>query len=296
MAWMACNLFVCCEEHDRVVNAVARLLQDAEHRADQAGLLDPPGPVLVSPALDGWVAVTGARGWLDDLVWAAGQLAEACDAAALSCEILGNSCRLRLSAHAPGQEVDTLQTPQHGWDLDTSEPDAMPLYEDAEALAFRRLIEAGVPHPLVTIGARPQGYGTPTQELGKAASLLPAEQDVERATQELCVVPFEGDDPPVLPTETSADFGLMMFEDRYLDGPPGDEAVDRLLEIERQLLARAKRAKPRADVTVTVTYHVGVHQDRMDLLLRTRNRHTLPADQLMRPPWWQFWRYFGRAR
>jgi hypothetical protein len=102
----------------------------------------------------------------------------------------------------------------------------------------------------------------------------------------------------VLPTGTSQDFGLMLFDDRYVEGRPTLAAVDRLLAIEEEILARARRVEPKVEVTLTVTYHAGIHQGLLDEMLRRRGRPT--AAHLDRgegrPPWWQFWRHFGRMR
>ena len=296
MAWMASNIFLCSEDHDAAVEAVQQLLKQPEQLADHEGLLDPPGPVVVSPAHEGWMAVIGVRAWFDDPVRVAGGLSAACEALAVSCEIIGNSYRLCLSEHAPGKEPRVLRTPEHGWDRDQAEPAHMPLYEDTELQAFERLRELHVPAPLVTIGTQPLGYPRPTMELGQGTALRPGDHGVRRSPRPVKTVEFTGDDPPVLPTEITRDFGLMLFEERYVEGQPSDEAVDRLIEIEKVMLTRGERAQPNKDVSLTVSYHASIHQDRMDQLLRVRDRHTLPADQLMQPPWWQFWRHLGKFR
>ena len=296
MAWMASNIYINSEDHDAAVRATGELLGDEGHRADHAGLLDPPGPVVVSPAHEGWMVVTGVRAWFDDPVWAAGQLCETCDAVVISCEIIGNSYRLCLSEHCPGSDEEVLRTPDHGWDLDAAEPKAMPIYEDTELLAYSRLVELLVPLPLITIGTLPLGFPRATLDLGQGIGLRPSKGGVKKDTRPVKVVEYEGDDPPVLPTETTRDFGLMCFEERYVEGQPGDDAVDRLLEIEHEIFERAARAQPNKEVSLTVSYHASIHQDRMDELLRIRNRHTLPSDQLMQPPWWQFWRHLGKFK
>ncbi len=297
MAWMASNIYIESDDHGAVVAAAEELLGDEGHRADHTGLLDPPGPLVVSPSLSGWTAVTGARAWFDDPAWAAEELSAACDACVVSCEIIANSARLCVARYAPGEEVDELRTPDHGWDPDEDEPAQMPLYEDTEQLAYDRLVELSVPRPLIVIGTLPLGYPKATLDLGQGTRLRPADGgEVKSDERAVKVVDFEGDDPPVLPTEITRDFGLMCFEDRYLEGRPADDAVDRLLKIEKEVLARAERAQPRQDVSLTVSYHASIHQDRMDELLRVRNRHTLPSEQLMRPPWWQFWRHLGKFK
>ena len=296
MAWMASNIYIKSDDHAAVVAAAKELLGDEGHRADHTGLLDPPGPLVVSPPLSGWTAVTGARAWFDDPTWAAGELSAACDATVVSCDIIANSCRLCLAVYAPGQDPEVQRVPDHGWEMDEAEPARMPLYEDTEKLAYERLVELSVPRPLIVIGTLPLGYPRATLDLGQGTRLRASDDGVKTDERAVKVVEFEGDDPPVLPTETTRDFGLMCFEDRYVEGRPGDAAVDRLLETEKDMLARAERAQPRQEVSLTVSYHASIHQDRMDELLRVRNRHTLPSDQLMQPPWWQFWRYLGKFK
>jgi hypothetical protein len=211
---------------------------------------------------------------------------------------VANSYRLRCSEQRDGQQRSVLQMPQEGWGPEGADPAQMPLYEDVEARAHEFLTGHGVPLPLVAIGAAPLGCPEDrTLPLGQACWLAPGEAGVERRDGELAVAHFDSQHPPVLPTHVSSDFGLMLFEERYVEGPPGEAQVERLLQIEEALLARAKQARPDADVSLTVSYHAGVHQERMDALLRARQRHTLPREHRMeRPPWWQFWRYFGRVR
>ncbi len=90
----------------------------------------------------------------------------------------------------------------------------------------------------------------------------------------------------------------MLFEDRYVEGRPSRAAVDRLLAIEDEILARARRACPDAkQVSLTVTYHGGAYQDLLDTELQARGRPTAAhLERGDRVPWWQFWRHFGRLR
>jgi hypothetical protein len=192
----------------------------------------------------------------------------------------------------------------------------MPLYEDVEAKAFFELREMEIPPPLALIGTCPLGVDEKAaQEIGQGACLKPHKEGVDKAMVTIKVPAFDGIEPPVLPHEVSRDFGLMLFDDRYVEGQPSDAAVDRLLEIEEQILARATKVAPKPPdnptqptvqptgllppqpaITLTVTYYGGPHQPKLDAMLRSRNRHTLPVEQKMRPPWWQFWRFFGRIR
>jgi len=300
MAWMASNLFVKCTDISRVTAALEELLRLEGHRADQEGILDPPGPVVVSPAYEGWVAVTGVRAWVDDLVWTADRLSTACGETTLSFEIIGNCYRLRHSEQRAGQEQHIRRTPDYGWDLDndSDKPDTMPRYEDAEKAAWEFLMQSGVPAPLATIGTLPLGHEPAAMlSLGAGTALSPDNHGrVSKEPREVCVVPYDSGDPPSLPTNISRDFGLMLFEERYLDGAPDDGIVDHLLAIEGDLLERARRALPGVqDLTLTVAYNASIHQDLLDGLLRARNRSTLSSEhRLSGPRWWQFWRHLGR--
>jgi hypothetical protein len=300
MAWMAQHLFVHTKDSDPAALAAAlnALLIDPAHRADLEDFEDPPPPVLVYPPIADWIAVTGVAGWLDDLGWAARQLSETCGEQALSCEVFGNCYRLRLKHYLRGSEERVTQIPESGWcDQDDAPRGAkMPLYEDAEQLAYRELVALGIPAPLLLVGARPLGAPEEPLEPGRGVQLLPDGDQVKQSAIELALVPFEGDDAPLLPNRVSQDFGLMLFEDRYLEGEPSQTALDRLLAIEEAIIGRARRALPEGQVTLTVTYFAGPHQAKLDTMLQARDRHTLPSDQRMRPPWWQFWRHLGRMR
>ena len=89
----------------------------------------------------------------------------------------------------------------------------------------------------------------------------------------------------------------MLFEERYVEGAPEQQALARLLEIEDELLARAKRAAPAEEVTLTVSYYTAAHQERLNNMLQQQDRLNLNKDQrLKRAPWWTFWRFFGRLK
>jgi hypothetical protein len=302
MAWMATNLYVRSDAPAAVAGVLRELLGQPEQRADQEGLLDAPGPLIVSPALEGWVAVSGAGAWLRELPEAARTLSRACDTEAISCEIYGNCYRARLTTWTSGEEVlERLQEPRGDWSPEAAEPSSMPAYTDVEQLVYDRLRERGVPAPLAAIGTRP--LGAPAErdlDPGEARTLTAAAEGVKEGAVTLRLPGFTGTDAPVLPVSISRDFGLMLFDERYVEGAPTPGALDRLIAVEEALLARARavaRAEEReAEITLTVSYHGGIHQQKLDAMLRERSRHTLPSDQRERPPWWAFWRYFGRVR
>jgi hypothetical protein len=319
MAWMACHLFVRSAELEPVVEGVVALLADAQHAADRGGVLDPPGGLFVSPSVEGWVVICGARGWLDDLGWAASALAARLGAEAASLELFGNCYRLRAAeCDRTGARTRLVLSPADGWG-DESDGDApMARYEDVEASAYAQLRALGVPAVLLAVGTRPLGRAAePELRLGEGVALTPAPSGgrVGRLPRPLLAAAFSGDDPPFLPLERGgAGFGevqaegspyraspgtrppLILFDERYVEGVPSDAAVDRLLEIEAGFLARAGRICPDHEVSLTVTYHAGAHQDRLDDFLRARGRPTSPSVARERPPWWQFWRHLGKAR
>ena len=297
MAWMAGNIYLGTGDATAAVKAAESLLASPVHAADPEGLLDAPAPLVVSPAHEGWIAITGARGFFDELPWVAAELSRACGVRAVSCELIGNSYALRLCRYEAGESRKEQRTPEAGWAGGTAELAEMPTYDDAEKLALQGLRESGVPTALAVLGTCPLAQPARRMiSLGEGTSLRrpgagPTAQPVEVRTPEL-----PGDDPPVLPTGQSQDFGLMLFEDRYVEGRPTLAAVDRLLAIEEEILARARRACPEAQqVSLTVTYHAGAHQDLLDGELRARGRPTAAhLERGDRVPWWQFWRHFGR--
>ncbi len=298
MAWMASNIYVKHPDRGVVVGVLERLLLGGEHQRDQEGILDPPGPMVVSPVHEGWVVVSGVGSWLDDLNWAAKELSCETGGLTASLDMIGNSYRLRYSEQRGGEQLKELQMPDHGWAGEMDEPPRMPSYQDVERLAFETLSELGVPRCLITIGTSPLGYPEPAPlEGGDAVQLSLDGARVERGEMPCLVVPFEGDDPPVLPTHITRDFGEMLFEERYVEGAPEQQALARLLEIEDELLARAKRAAPAEEVTLTVSYYTAAHQERLNNMLQQQDRLNLNKDQrLKRAPWWTFWRFFGRLK
>ncbi len=298
MAWMAANLYLQSEDHDAAVAALEAILAEREQRADQTGLLDPPPPLLISPAREGWLAVSGGRGWFRELGWAAAELSRRVGARCLSVELIGNSYAYRLSEHERGEAREQVCKPgEAAFAGEPSDRAEMIRYCDAEREVYERLRRAGIPAPLCVLGTAPIGYRSPGELLGEGTLLRPEEEGAERTRLEVRAVPFAGEDPPVIPCSTGTDFGLMLFEDRYVEGRPNGAALDRLLEIEEEILARAKRARPGGEITLTVTYHGGIHQGELDELLRKRGRPTAAhVERGERIAWWQFWRHFGRMR
>lgn len=299
MAWMASNLYLRTEDHTAAVDSLAALLALEDRRADQSGVLDPPPPLLVSPPLGGWLAITGGRGWFGELGWAAAELSRrAGGALAVSAELIGNSYAYRLSEHEHGAERVRVCKPDDGaFSGAPRDRTEMIRYCDAEREVYEQLIRLGVPPPLAAIGTSPLGHGAASELLGEGTSLAPAADGIERSPLEVRVVPFKGEDPPVIPCAMGTDFGVMLFEDRYVEGRPNSAALDRLLEIEEEILARARRARPGSELTLTVTYHGGIHQGTLDEMLRQRGRPTAAhVERGDRIPWWQFWRHFGRMR
>lgn len=298
MAWMACHLFVSRSDDapsTDLVELVCHLLEQPEHRTDLAQLSSPPGPILVSQPFQGWSVITGAAAWIDDLVWAARHLSELGGTRVVSSEIFGNCYRARLSENHAGQQLKLICTPSS----EPEELDPMPLYEDAEAKAYDALVAMGIPGPLIAVGTSPLGVEqTDMLSLGQGHAIDPSDDSIqiEQTTAALLAPRFAGNDAPLLPSSVSRDFGLMLFDDRYVEGKPSDAAVDRLLDIEENLLERARRIVPDDRVTLTVTYYAGTFQNELDDMLRARDHHTLPSNQRQRPSWWQFWRCFGRVR
>jgi hypothetical protein len=292
MAWMAAHLFVRCPETEAVARALGELLEGEEHRADLEGFDDLPGALVICPAHEGWVAVTGAGAWFDDLPWVAERLSTACDGLAVSSELFSNCCSLRLVRFDRGQQERLLRTPD-------ADQRGMPLYDDVEQIAFAALREAGIPPALIAVGTRPFGVEGDV-ELGAGKTLLRGADGLELGELEvrLPALPADHGDAPVVPTQLSRDFGLMLFEDRYVEGEPGEESLKRLFELEEAYGARARRLAAEPDkVSLTFSYHAGPHQERLNQLLSAHDRHTVASvTSGERVPWWQFWRYFGRLR
>ncbi len=297
MAWMASPLFLKGTDHDAAVTAMETLMSDTAHRLDQAGIIGAPPPILVSPAHEGWIAVTGAAGWLYDLPWAADQLAERCGDEVLCCLIFGNCYRLQLTRHQGGDRQTLIRTPDDDWSDQNELSGPMPLYEDIEKLAYEHLRAEQVPAPLVAIGTAPLGCTVEEELSAGQGTSLTLEVELIKSQAPLALPSHQDPDPPVLPSGVSRDFGLTLFEARYVEGNPTVEALDRLIAIEEEIMARAQRAEPKAELSLTVTYHAGRYQDRLDGMLRKRGRPTAAyAERGAKTSWWKFWRYFGRTR
>lgn len=301
MAWMASHLFVETDEHEPVADAVEQLLGDRALLADLSDFEVPPGPITITPALEGWLAVTGAGAWLADLTRAAGALSGRGGWRVASAEVFGSCFRMRVALFEGGEPRLRCVTPEHGWDGD-DEPAAMPRYDDAELLAYEQLRELRVPARLIAIGTAP--FSEPRAdpvELGQGLVLVPPSREggaMERATRPVQLPPHEVEQPPVLPNSVGRDFGLMLMEDRYVEGRPDGAAVDRLVEVEEALLRRARAAagEQQERLSLTVNYYAGTQQDRLDTLLRQRGRHVNFVTPRSRPPWWAIWRYIGKVR
>jgi hypothetical protein len=306
MAWMASHLFIKSSTQDALRPPLSELLADPARRADPEGLIEPPGPVLISTPFEGWIAVTGVRAWLADLAGAAKELSRALNAHVVSFELVGNCYRLRIGQFEGGERQQLLQTPEGDWSCE-EEPAAMPLYEDCEQLAYETLTKLGIPTALTVVGTAPfnAAPGEPTAMDGPAVTLTPAPEggEAEVGEQPLSLPPLSGDDAPVLPNGLSRDFGISLFEERYVEGAPEDETLSRLLAIERAMLERAQRAalahggqEEEERVSLTVTYLGGGYQARLDRMLQAEGHHIPHSTGRERPPWWAFWRYLGKMR
>jgi len=290
MAWMTSHLFVQCTDAAQVEQTLAELLEQPEHRTDLGDFSDLPSPMVVCPPQGGWVAVTGVGAWFDDVVWVAGRLAATCRQQAISSEVFGNCYRLRLSVHRDGEQARLLRSPEG--EPDDSGP--MPLYEDVELVAFTTLCELGIPSSLIAVGTAPFGADG-TVEIGPAVTLLRRGEEVLRGELQVKLPVLKREDPPVLPARTGQGFELMLFEDRYLEGQPGEASLERLFELEQAFTDRARRCRG-DDTASTFTYYCGEHQERLNTMLQAHDHHTLPTEQRVQPPWWQFWRQLGKWR
>ena len=299
MAWMAAHLFVRSSDAHQVAGALARLLKQPDHRADLEQFDGLPEPVVVCPAHEGWVAVTGASAWFDDLTWVARELSAACETRTVSSELFGICYRLRLARCDRGQTEKLQHSPDEPWDEGQPPRATMPLYEDVEQLAYDGLRESGVAPALIAVGTRPFGIDG-TLDLGTGATLSRGDNGVEQGELHVCLpaLPADHPDAPVVPARLSQDFGLMVFEDRYVEGEPGEQSLERLLELEHAFGERVRHLAAEPDrVSLTVSYHAGPHQEPLNLLLSAHDRHTVASvTSAARIPWWQFWRYFGRIR
>ncbi len=298
MAWMTKTVFVKGASVEALAGEVGGLLGDAAIARDNDGVLGHPAPVRLSPACDGWVAINGLSAWLDDLLAACERLSRQADSA-VSLELLGNSLRLRCGQYVKGEQRHLLASPESlPWEVLAEHAGPMPRYDDVEEKAFRTLRALGIPGALLGIDLAPLG-AAPPETIGEGLALVPQGDDerppegFENTPIEVRAVPLAGADPPALPREASRDFGVSLFDDRYVEGKPDGEAVDRLLEVEERWEARARRAVDEPEVSLTVTYHGGTWQEPLDALLRTRGRYVPPTLRPTTPPWWAFWRYFG---
>jgi hypothetical protein len=307
MAWMASWILVEGASEDALIAALGQLANDAEQQADCHGLEGAPTPITVTPEVDGWRAILGLRGYIADLSWAAARLSEVATRA-LSLELIGNSLLLRMTEQREGQQQSTVQSPNLPWNAITTHDGPMPLYGDVEQRAYVTLRALGVPQLLIATGFSP--VGSTQKSLGEGALLQlsheEAEGTLERDTVksgprprvvglELSAGAVAADVAPVLPREVGYDFGLLLVDERYVEGKPHGAAVDRLISLEQALLERAKAACPdQPQIDVSITYHAGSHQLLLDEMLRARGRHVAPTVERHSIPWWQFWRHFGK--
>lgn len=288
MAWVMRNLFIeDAPKGEAVMTSLRELI------AEEGGAT----PLTVSPSLDGWRAVSGAGGWIDDLPAAAEAMAQSLDRRVLSAELVAHSYLLRIGEHRRDGAQKLLQSPDLPWGAAEPHRGEMPLYEDVEQRALTTLVGMGVPQHLVLAGVHALGaQGQKT--LGEASQLLRSEEGaIEERSCPLSApeLPQKGD-APVVPRERDAGFGLSLGDDRYLEGRPSGRAVDRLIELEEALLARAKTCVPDTEIHLTLIYHAGSFQAELDGLLRARDRFVPPSPRPPTTPWWQFWRHFGFKR
>lgn len=298
MAWMTKTVFVKGASVEALASDVTRLLRDGALTRDGGGLLGHPPPVRLSPARDGWVAVNGLGAWLADLLTASERLSQQADSA-VSCELIGNSLRLRCGQYVKGERRHLLASPESlPWEALAEHAGPMPRYDDVEEKAFRTLRALGIPAALLGVDLAPLG-AAPAEPLGEGLELVAQgdeeqpPEDFEARPIEVRGAPLDDDDPPTLPREASRDFGVSLFDDRYVEGRPNSEAVERLLEIEERWEARARRAVGEPEVSLTITYFGGTYQEQLDDLLRDRGHYVPPTLRPTTPPWWAFWKYFG---
>jgi hypothetical protein len=299
MAWTAANLFLHGATLPGALEALAPLLADPEQQADREGLLGAPEPFLVGPSCDGWLPVIGLRGWVADLAAFAKRLsATGCAERVVSSEMLGGCYRLRHTECRGGAQLEQCVSPEGDWGRCGSAVDApMPLFRDVEQLAYAMLLDLGVPPAAMLIGTCPLDRSADDRVLlGEGLRVERRDGALQRTPVEVRAIPYAGNDAPVLPREVGRDFGLALFDDRFVDGVPTEAAVSRLLQIEELIRARACRLYG-AELTLTMLYHSGGFQDDLDALLRARGCSVpVRAARSASVPWWQFWRYLGRWR
>ena len=303
---MTKTLFIKGASTEALTHALKPLLTDEDKALDHAGILGPPPPVRVSPQVDGWVAINGLADWIADLLDAAKLLSTQSEST-LSCELLGNSLRLRFAQYVRGEERHLLRSPHElTWNTLTEHQGAMPRYDDVEDKAYKTLRALGVPNVLLGIDLTPLGDKT-LRSLGEGLTLgssdskndddnkNEAQSLLKQDTIDVQAVSLSRDEPPTLPREESQDFGISLFDDRYVEGRPSAATVERLLDLEAQWEARARRACGEPEVNLTITYHGGTYQEQLDKLLRVRGHYVPPTLRPTTPPWWAFWKYFGAS-
>lgn len=302
MAWMAATIFVKNPERDQLASQLAAMLDAPERARDRDGIDDVPRPVQISPLTQGWVAINGLLGWLADLPATALELSKGAECA-VSCELYGNSLRLRLGQFVDGERRHLLASPATlEWSSLQEHRGPMPVFDDVEDKAFKTLRALGIPSVLLGIGLAPlgaeerialeDGYELVRQaapgDAGKASASGTWEQ--RPVTLSSAVLTSA---PPVLPRESSRDFGISLVDERYVEGRPNAAAVTRLLELEESWAVRARQACGVEALNVTLTYLGGTYQEELDDLLRQRGRQVIPSPRRTTPPWWAFWKYFG---
>ena len=297
MAWVAANLFVQIDEQDALVDALLPLLNDDTLLADAEGLLDDPPPIVISALREGWLVIAGLRGWIADPPELARRLSQDVGHV-VSSEVIGHFFRLRHAVFHRGEERAMTLAPKSGWDRATTGQMAkMPLYRDVEQLAYALLLDLKIPRELVLTGTRPTHLDkTATKKLEGALTIRRVEKELVRKETTLETTTYAGDLAPLMVKEVGRDFGLSLYYDRFVEGLPSDESVDRLIQLEDKIAARATElfGKP---AKLHVTYFTGEFQEELDRLLMARGR-----DVPVRPnrpsaiPWWQFWRHFGRFK
>jgi len=207
--------------------------------------------------------------------------------------VLGGFFRLRHSEHRAGAQQTLELSPTDAWN-DTAPDEKMPLYRDVEQLAFAMLLDLGIPRPLILLDASlPDGQ---TMALGPAVALRREDERLTRTETPLHAPRYDGNEAPMLPKEIGRDFGVTLFDDRYVEGAPTAATVTRLLQLEDKILDRAQRQYG-AEARLTLSYHNACFQDELDELMRARG-HQVPLRGPRREqvPWWQFWRHFGRMK
>ncbi|MBW2730931.1 MAG: hypothetical protein JRH20_00975 [Deltaproteobacteria bacterium] len=298
MAWVMRNLFIEDGDGEEPVGEEDVMTHLRELTAESCGAQ----ALTLSAPLQRWRVVSGTGGWLEDLPQAAKAMAERLGRRVISCELIAHSFLLRIGENQPGGAQKLLQSPDLPWGAATPHRGEMPLYEDVEQRALATLVGMGVPRFLVLLAVPALGAEGKI-DLGTGVERHANEEgDIEERACSLFAPKLhasdgsESDATPVVPREHDAGFGLSLSDDRYVEGRPSGRAVDRLVELEEALLARAKACSPGAKVRMIISYHAGSFQADLDEMLRARDRFVPPSPRPATPPWWQFWRYFGFKR